>query len=189
MCCKVGRSGVGWRNLPTPGWWSSSRSATPGVSALDGPWTGTHTPTLTFRGHYDYSLDAKKRLNIPAKFRPAFSDGVVLAKSLEPCVSLWAPEAFESFTESVLGKLNPVSSERRKLTRFFAGSSFDTELDSAGRVSLNPPLLAHAGIEKEVVVVGNLDRLEIWDRQAWLADQDALHSEAVTIAEGLGHPA
>ena len=143
---------------------------------------------MAFRGHFEYSLDAKKRLNIPPRFRAAFSGGVVLAKWLEPCVAIWTPDAFESFTSSFLADLNPVSAERRKLTRFFAGSSFDTELDSAGRVTLNQALLDHAGVEKEVVLVGNLDHLEVWDRDKWIADQRELNAEIVEIAEGLGHP-
>jgi MraZ protein len=143
---------------------------------------------MAFRGHFDYSLDAKNRLNVPAKFRAAFSSGVVLAKGLEPCVAVWAPDTFERWTESFLSNLNPVSPERRKLTRYFAGSSFDAELDSAGRVTLNGALLEHAGIQKEIVIVGNLDHLEIWDRDRWGDDQQALNAEVAGIAESLGHP-
>jgi MraZ protein len=142
---------------------------------------------MAFRGHFDHSLDAKKRLNVPAKFRDALPSGVVLAKGLEPCVTVWAPDTFETWTESFLANLNPVSPERRKLTRYFAGSSFDAELDSAGRVTLIRPLLEHAGIEKDVVVVGNLDHLEIWDRERWNFDQTALNEEVSGIAESLGH--
>ena len=143
---------------------------------------------MAFRGHFDYSLDAKNRLNVPPKFRAAFSGGVVLAKALEPCVAIWTPDAFESFTSSFLANLNPVSAERRKLTRYFAGSSFDVELDAAGRVTLNAPLLAHALIDKEVVVVGVLDHLEVWARERFESDQRELDAEIVEIAEGLGHP-
>jgi MraZ protein len=143
---------------------------------------------MAFRGHFDYSLDAKNRLTVPTKFRATFSSGIVLAKGLEPCIALWTPEQFDAFTDSFLSNLNPVSAERRKLTRFFAGSSFDAELDSAGRVTLNSQLLAHAKIEKDVVLVGNLDHLEVWDRRTWQADQDQLADEIVGIAEGLGHP-
>jgi MraZ protein len=143
---------------------------------------------LAFRGQYDFSLDAKNRLNVPAKFRPAFSDGVVLAKALEPCVAIWAPDEFERWTASFLANLNPVSRERRSLTRYFAGNSWDAELDSAGRVTLNAPLLGHAGISKEVVVIGNLDHIEVWDREHWQSAQETLDSEIVGIAESLGHP-
>src|SRR5919206_459851 len=75
---------------------------------------------MAFRGHFDYSLDAKNRLNVPPKFRAAFSGGVVLAKALEPCVDIWTPEAFERHTDAFLSGLNPLSAERRKLTRLVA---------------------------------------------------------------------
>ena len=143
---------------------------------------------MAFRGHFDYSLDAKKRLNVPPKFRASFSGGLVLAKALEPCVAIWTPDGFEQWTESFLSRLGPLSPERRKLTSFFAGSSFDAELDSAGRVTLNQALIDHAGIQKEVVVAGNLDHLEVWDRDKWVAYQRELSDEIVGIAESLGHP-
>lgn len=143
---------------------------------------------MAFRGHFDYSLDAKNRLNVPPKFRAAFSDGMVLVRGLEPCVWMWPPDAFEHFTKQVIGGLNPVSAERRKLTRYVAGHSFDAKLDSAGRIILNPALIEHAGIDREVVVVGVLDYLEVWSRERWLAGQDELSAEIEEIAEGLGHP-
>ena len=144
---------------------------------------------MAFRGHFDYSLDAKNRLNVPPKFRAAFSDGMVLVRGLDPCVWLWAPDAFEQFTGQVLGNLNPVSAERRKLTRAMAGHSFDAELDAAGRVTLPQSLIEHAGISKDLVVVGVLDYLEVWSRERWLADQPELSADVAEIAEGLGHPA
>ena len=143
---------------------------------------------MDFRGSFDYSLDSKNRLNVPPKFRPAFSNGVVLSKGIEPCVWVWAPAEFQRFTDQVMGGLNPISGRRRKLTRFVAGGSYDTELDGSGRVTLNPVLLAHAGIEKEVVVVGVLDKLEVWARDRWLAEQEELPDDVAGIAEGVGDP-
>jgi transcriptional regulator MraZ len=143
---------------------------------------------LAFRGHFDYSLDAKNRLNIPPKFRAAFSGGVVLAKGLEPCVAIWTPEGFERHTDAFLSDLNPLSEKRRKLTRFFAGGSFDTDLDSAGRVTLNQKLMSYGRIDKDVVLVGMIDHLQVWDRDRWTADQDELPAEIEQIAESLGNP-
>ncbi len=143
---------------------------------------------MAFRGHYPYSLDAKNRLNVPPKFRAAFSDGVVLVEALEPCVALYTPAAFDAFTDQVLAGRNPLSPEFRKLSRRFVGRSFDTELDSAGRVMLNQSLVDYAGIEKEVVVVGAVDHLEVWDREAWNADQDPLNEDVLRIVEDLDHP-
>jgi transcriptional regulator MraZ len=143
---------------------------------------------VAFRGHFEYALDAKNRLNVPAKIRAAFSGGVVLAQGLEPCVTIWVPDEFERWTQSFLSNLNPLSPERRKLTRYFAGTSFDAELDSAGRVTLNPALIEHSGIDREVVVVGNLDHLEVWDPRRWGEERTALNQEISGIAESLGHP-
>jgi MraZ protein len=143
---------------------------------------------LAFRGHYEYSLDAKNRLNIPAKFRASFSDGLVLARWLDPCIAIFTPEGFDRFNDSFLGELHPLSEQRRKLTRFFSGGSFDVELDSAGRVTLNSQLLEHGGITKEVVVIGNVDHLEVWDRKRYSDDQTDLPDHVARIAESLGNP-
>jgi transcriptional regulator MraZ len=183
-----------WRNvLQSGGEWGTLATSRTGVAGLlplrhFGPDTSPALRALAFRGHFDYSLDAKNRLNVPPKFRAAFSSGVVLAKALEPCVAIWTPDAFERHTDAFLAGLNPLSAERRKLTRFFAGGSFDSELDSAGRVTLNPALLSHGGISKDVVLVGVIDHLQVWDREKWLADQDELSAEIVEIAESLGNP-
>ncbi len=143
---------------------------------------------MAFRGHFEHALDAKNRLNVPAKVRAAFSGGLVLAQDVEPCVTIWVPEVFDRWTQSFLANLNPLSPERRKLTRYFAGTSFDAELDSAGRVILNQALIEHAGIDREVVIVGNLDHLEVWDRGRWSEERRSLNQEISGIAESLGHP-
>jgi MraZ protein len=143
---------------------------------------------LAFRGHFEHSLDAKNRLSVPARFRAAFSSGVVLAKDPETCVAVWTPEAHESIIERALAGLNPMGSEYRKLSRFYQGNSFEVELDGAGRVTLPPPLLAHAGIGKDVVVVGVGDHLEVWGRERWEREQQALDAEIEEVTERLGHP-
>jgi MraZ protein len=144
---------------------------------------------MAFRGHFDQTLDAKNRLNVPAKLRPAFSSGLVLMKSHDAaCVAIFTPDGFESFSDKFLPKLNPMSPEYQKLTRFLAGSSFDMELDSGGRVTLNSVLLAHAGIEKDVVLIGAHDRLELWSREQWEQQEADLPTEVAEIARDLDHP-
>jgi MraZ protein len=165
----------------------SSHSATPAEFAPD-PTGAESRKTVAFRGHFEYSLDAKNRLTIPAKFRASFSDGLVLARWLDPCVAIFTPEGFDHFNDSFIGDTHPLSQERRKLTRFFSGGSFDVELDSAGRVTLNSPLLAHGRIAKDVVVIGNVDHLEVWDRALYAQDQTDLPDHVARIAESLGHP-
>ena len=74
------------------------------------------------------------------------------------------------------------------MQRYFQANSFDVELDSSGRVTLPPPLLAHAGIEKDAVVAGVGDHLEVWGRERWNAEQDALDASIGEVTEGLGDP-
>jgi MraZ protein len=143
---------------------------------------------LAFRGHYEHSLDAKNRLSIPAKFRAAFSSGVVLAKDPETCVAVWTPDSHEAIIDRALAGLNPMGSEYRKLSRFYQGNSFEVDLDSSGRVTLPPPLMGHAGIGKEVVVVGVGDHLEVWSAESWVGQQEGLDNEIREVTERLGHP-
>jgi MraZ protein len=143
---------------------------------------------LAFRGHYEHSLDAKNRLSVPARFRAAFSSGVVLAKDPEPCVGIWPTETHEAIIERALSGLNPMGSRARRLSRFHQANSFDADLDAAGRVTLPPPLLAHAGVEKEVVVAGVGDHLEVWGKERWSSQQDALDADIEEVTEQLGNP-
>ena len=144
---------------------------------------------MVFRGTFDYSLDAKNRLTVPARFRAALAEGVVLAKGLERCVALWTPKAYDSYTQSSLAGFHPLSKEAQKLKRFFAANSLDTELDAAGRVMLPAFLLDHAGLSKDVVVTGSGDALEIWDRMTWATYNDALASDVDEITASLGNTA
>ena len=139
----------------------------------------------SFRGTFDYTLDAKNRLTVPARFRAVLADGVVMAKSTEPCVQLWVPDDYDRFTASALATLNPASPDARKLRRFFSANSHDTELDSAGRVMFPSFLLDHASLKKDVVVTGAGDCLEVWDRGEWSGYNDALAAEADEITARL----
>ena len=91
---------------------------------------------MAFRGTFDYTLDAKNRLTVPARFRAELAGGVVLAKGLERCVAVWTPAAYDEYTAAALHGLHPLSKEAQKLRRFFSANSLDTELDAAGRVML-----------------------------------------------------
>jgi MraZ protein len=144
---------------------------------------------MVFRGTFEYSLDAKNRLTVPARFRAALSEGVVLAKSLERCVALWTQSGYDAYTQSSLASFHPLSPDAQKLKRFFSANSFDTELDSAGRVMLPAFLLEYGGLSKEVVVTGSGDALEIWDRAVWADYNATLSSDVTDITAHLGHTA
>lgn len=144
---------------------------------------------MAFRGHYDHSLDAKHRLSIPARFRADFSSGLVLSKDTDACISVWTPRGHETTVERALQGKNPLGSEYKKTQRFFQWHSFDQELDSSGRVTLPAALMEHARVTKEVVVAGVGDHIEIWDKELWQSEQDALDATIGEVTDSLGDPA
>ena len=143
---------------------------------------------MAFRGHYEHSLDAKHRLSIPSKFREAFSDGLVLSKDTDACITVSSPDAHESRVRGALEGMNALDPRYKQIQRFYQGNSFELELDSAGRVILPAPLLAHAKIEKDVVVTGVDDHLELWSAQGWADQQATLDRVMGEVTESLGHP-
>ena len=147
---------------------------------------------MIFRGTFDHALDAKHRLTVPAKFRAALADGAVLAKSNEieagspRSVSIWTPQGYEDFTAQVLAQLNPLSPKARDLKRFFFNNSFDVELDSANRLMIPASLMTYAGLQKDVVVAGSGECIELWDRESYNAYQDGVMNRIPDIAASLG---
>ncbi|HTW41276.1 MAG TPA: division/cell wall cluster transcriptional repressor MraZ [Solirubrobacteraceae bacterium] len=138
---------------------------------------------VPFRGTFDHTLDAKNRLTVPARYRAALSEGVVLAMpvDLKPCVGVWRPEEYERYTRRALAELPPLSAQLSQLERFFYGSSHDTELDAAGRIMVPSFLGEHAALVKEVVVVGVGDRLELWAKTSWDEHRSTLLSGVAEV--------
>jgi MraZ protein len=143
---------------------------------------------VAFRGQYEYSLDAKNRLNLPPKWRGQLSEGLVLVKASDPCIDLFTPEAFDNRVEEALKGKNSLSPEYRDITRYFVHWAFETELDSAGRIMVPPKLLEHAGITKNEVVGGSIGWAELWEPAAWATKHADLGENIGSLVEGLGHP-
>ena len=136
-----------------------------------------------FRGTFDHTLDAKNRLTVPARYRAALAEGVVLAMpvDLKPCVGVWRPQEYETYTERAISELPPLSSRLAEMERFFYGNSQDADLDAAGRVMIPGFLGERAALTKDVVVVGVGDRLELWDRGAWSDHRSTLLSGVAEV--------
>jgi transcriptional regulator MraZ len=155
----------------------------------------TRTLLIAFRGTFEHALDAKHRLTIPAKFRAALAGGVVLAASPETTpsaprsIAIWTPDAYDTYTRAALAGLNPLSTTARDLKRFFFGYSHDTELDSANRVMIPPGLMEYAGLDKEVVVTGSGECLEVFDRSSFGAYSKDVLTRVPDIAASLGDTA
>ena len=137
-----------------------------------------------FYGEYEHTVDAKKRLTLPVRFREDLSAGVVLARGLEKNIDVF-PRA--SWDENVarIAELNSLTREAREMKRFvFAGATV-AELDKQGRVLVPPHLVTHAGVDKDVVLAGVHDHLEIWDKAEWTTHLRAIEGSAGDVAERL----
>ena len=136
-------------------------------------------------GEFEHTIDDKNRLTLPAKFRQALSGGLVITRGMEGCLSCYPKADWERLVESRLAGLNPLSREGRLMHRYFFAGAAEAEPDKQGRVMLPAPLAKHAGIEREVVVAGLNDHLEIWDRAAWRDHVKLLEGSAEDVAERL----
>ena len=144
---------------------------------------------MAFHGTFEHTLDAKNRLTVPSKLRAAFSEGAFLVRGADKCISLYPFRTYSALTEAALSGVNPLSAQAKQLKRFFHANAQQVELDSAGRVMLNPRQLEHAGIERDVVVAGAGDCLEVWDRATWESYDADLAQRAPELTASLGHPA
>jgi MraZ protein len=150
---------------------------------------------LIFRGTFEYALDAKHRLTVPAKYRAAFASGVVLAASpaseadAPRTLSMWVPEAYDAYASSALAGLNPLSPKARDLKRVLYGMSWDLELDAANRLMVPGPALDFASLDKEVTVTGSGECLEIWDRASHATHNQVAVDRFPEIAASFDHTA
>ncbi len=121
---------------------------------------------MAFYGSYEYQLDERNRVAIPPDFRDQYEAGAVLATGMEPCVVVHTPASFERAAEAV--EAIPEETEAgRDARRDFYSNAFKEKKDSQGRLLLRSKLIAHAGLHKDVVVIGSGAWVEIWDRATW----------------------
>jgi|SRR5712691_1342221 MraZ protein len=136
-------------------------------------------------GEHEHTIDDKNRLTLPAKFRQAFADGIVVTRGLDGCLYAYTRGDWDRLVESRLAVLDPLSREGRLMMRHFFSAAAEAELDKQGRVMLPAPLLESAGLGKEVTVAGVYDHLEIWSRGAWREHLKEVEGSAEHVAERL----
>jgi MraZ protein len=118
-------------------------------------------------GTFEHTIDDKNRLTLPARFRRAFVDGVVVTRGVDGCLDAYTQPEWHKLVETRLSALDPLSKEGRRMRRYFFTGAVEADLDRQGRVMLPSPLLEHAKLGRDVVVAGVDDHLEIWDRASW----------------------
>ena len=117
-------------------------------------------------GEYQHSIDAKSRIIVPSKFRDELGNKFILTKGLDNCLFIFSMEEWSKFEEK-LKSLPVASKDARAFVRYFFAGAVECEIDRQGRLIIPQNLREHAKIEKELVAIGVLSRVEIWSRQEW----------------------
>jgi transcriptional regulator MraZ len=137
-----------------------------------------------FLGEFEHSLDDKGRLAVPARFRPALEDGLVITRGLEACLVIWDTDSWRTISERVR-TLNLWQGDARRMQRLFFSGASPAQLDKLGRVVIPQFLREYAQLESDVVVVGLGDRIEVWAREAWQAERSRAERDSAELAEQL----
>lgn len=119
-----------------------------------------------FMGEYQHSMDDKGRLIMPAKFRESLGDKFIITRGLDNCLFVYTHEEW-CILEEKLKSLPMTQKNARAFVRFFLSGATESELDKSGRVSLPQNLREYATLEKEVVIIGVSNRLELWSKNNW----------------------
>jgi MraZ protein len=132
-----------------------------------------------FWGRYDYSVDAKGRLNIPAKFRKAMSpranETFVVTRAHSGCLRAFPEDEWTKYSNEFFGR--PENASNLKLMRVMANATSDSKLDAQGRISINTTQMQLAAIKSNIVLVGQGRFIEIWDTERYAAYEAAITQE------------
>jgi MraZ protein len=136
-------------------------------------------------GEYEHTIDEKNRLTLPARFRESFSEGVVISRGMDRCLTIYSRGEWERAVDTRLGALDPLSREARSMQRYFYSGAAEAELDKQGRIVIPAALAEYAELQRDVVVAGVRDRLEVWNRDTWQKQRDEIEGSAEHVAQRL----
>ena len=139
---------------------------------------------MPFYGEYTYSIDEKKRLAIPPKFRKILGKKAVITKGLDQCLFLYPAKEWGILAKK-LSKLPLSQSDARGFARLMLTGAMEVDLDNLGRILIPDYLKKYAKLEKRVVIAGVYNRIEIWDEKIWKEYKEKTEKEVGDIAERL----
>jgi len=119
-----------------------------------------------FMGEYTHTLDSKGRLFIPAKFRELLGDTLVVTRGLDNCVFIYPMDEWKAL-EQKLKALPLTKADARAFVRFFFSGAAECQLDKQGRIMIPSNLRSYAQLDKDVVVIGVSNRVELWSQERW----------------------
>ena len=136
-------------------------------------------------GEYTHTLDTKKRLSVPSKWRTELGGSVVLTRGLDHCLFVYPLKEWQRITEKI-SDLPLGQADTRSFNRFFLSGAVEVEIDKNGRILVPDFLKDFAQLDSKVVIAGIHNRVEIWDEKRWETYKQQIENEADTLAEKLG---
>jgi MraZ protein len=125
---------------------------------------------LEFLGEYEATLDAKNRFLLPAGFKKQLPQDAaaqfVLTRGFEKCLTLYPLQSWQPIYKTI-SQLNDFDPKVREFRRYFLNGAINVEIDTAGRILVPKNLAEHAGLEKDIVLVAAVDKIEIWDKSKY----------------------
>lgn len=117
-------------------------------------------------GQYEHTIDSKKRLALPAKFRGELGDKVIVTRWMESCLAVYTEKEWKTVSEKIVN-LTMTQAEARSFSRMMLAGAMEISLDKLGRILIPDYLKKYADLKKNVVICGLSNRLEIWDSEKW----------------------
>ena len=136
-------------------------------------------------GQYEHTIDNKKRLALPAKFRGELGDKVIITRGIEGCLAVYTETEWKIMSDK-LGALTISQAEARSFTRMILAGAMEVSLDKLGRILVPDYLKEYSGLKKNVVICGLSNRLEIWDSEKWEAYKKEAEKGVDEIVSKLG---
>lgn len=137
-----------------------------------------------FIGEFHHSMDAKSRLIVPAKFRQELGNSFVMTRGLEGCLFVFPENEWAEIAKK-MSALPLMKKDARQFARMFLSGATEAEVDKNGRFVIPAVLSQYAELEKECVVIGVNNRLEVWSKSRWTAFMDESLNQYEEIAEQL----
>ena len=137
-----------------------------------------------FLGEFEHTIDDKGRLTIPAKFRPELEGGVVITRGLDGCLWAYGRAEWEILAEKI-AKMPTTNQAARNFARFMFSSAFDSVPDRQGRIIVPQNLRDYADITNETVVIGVMNRVELWQPEKWSQVVSAVEEDPEAIVSQL----
>ncbi len=136
-------------------------------------------------GEYKHTLDPKKRLSVPSKWRRDLGTTLIVTRGLDSCLFVYPLAEWQKITDKI-GELPLGQADTRSFNRFFLSGAVEVEVDSVGRILVPDFLKEFAGLDSKVVMSGVHNRIEIWDETKWTEYITRVELQADSLAEKLG---